>query len=207
MRLDCSTLRDHELHDLMKACVVPRPIAWVSTISVDGVANAAPYSCFTFVAIQPPMIAFSVELKPDGQEKDTLRNIQASGEFVVNVVPEGLAEEMNATADTFPPEVDEIDRVGLTTVRCVSVVVPRIAESPIAMECRLVRLLQLEPSRNTLVIGEVLAVEVDEGAVRNGAIDAVAWRPLGRLDGNRYALLGETSELERPWLDEKGRPR
>ncbi|MBW2276812.1 MAG: flavin reductase family protein [Deltaproteobacteria bacterium] len=207
MRLDCATLEDHELHDLMKACVVPRPIAWVSTVGADGVANAAPFSCFTFVAVRPPMLAFSVELRRDGSKKDTLRNIESTGEFVVNVVPERLAEAMNATADDLPPEVDEIALVGLAAVSSRHVAAPRIAECPIAMECRLLRLLPLEPSRNTLVLGEVLAVEIDEQAMRDGAIDAEAWRPLARLDGNRYARQGELFELDRPWLDEKGRPR
>jgi len=207
MRLDCAALEDHELHDLMKACVVPRPIAWVSTVGADGVANAAPYSCYTFVAIQPPMLAFSVELRPDGSKKDTLTNIESSGEFVVNVVPERLAEAMNATADDHPPEADEIALVGLTALPSRSVAAPRIAECPIAMECRLHRLLPLEPSRSTLVLGEVLAVEIDPEAMRDGTIDAEAWRPVARLDGNRYAHQGELFELDRPWLDAKGRPK
>lgn len=202
MQIEARALDRDAAHDLMKACVVPRPIAWVSTLGDNGVANAAPYSCFTFVAIQPPMLGVSVERRGN-EKKDTLKNIEHTGDFVVNVVPEALAEQMNTTADDYPPEVNEILTVGLTPEACRQVRSPRIAECPISLECRLVQTLELGVAKHAFVIGEVVVFHVRDGLVRHGQIDPELFRPVGRLGGNRYMRLGETFELDRPWLRQK----
>jgi len=200
MRIDASTLDRQASHELLKGCVAPRPIAWISTLSADGVANAAPYSCFTFVALVPPMVCFSVEPKPDGAKKDTLRNAEFTGDFVVNLVPEELAKAMNATAEDFPPEVSEIAKVGLTAAASEKIRAPRIAESPVNLECQVTQV--VEVGRNSLVIGKVLVVHVRDDLWRDGTIDVARLRPVARLAGNEYCRLGETFELDRPWLRE-----
>lgn len=202
MRIDASTLDGRAAHELLKGCVAPRPIAWVSTLSAAGVANAAPYSCFTFVALVPPLICFSVERRPDGAPKDTLRNAEFTGDFVVNLVPEELASAMNASAESFPPEVSEIVKVGLTTAPGERVRAPRIAECPVNMECRVTQVLELGRSRHSLVIGEVVLVHVRDDLYRDGTIDVARLRPVARLAGNEYCRLGEVFELDRPWLRE-----
>jgi len=202
MRIDASTLDSRASHELLKGCVSPRPIAWISTLSSDGVANAAPYSCFTFVALVPPMVCFSVEPRPDGAKKDTLRNAEFTGDFVVNLVPEELAGAMNATAEDFPPEVSEIAKVGLTATASERVRSPRIAESPVNLECRVTQVIELGRSRHSLVIGEVLVVHVRDDLYRDGTIDVARLRPVARLAGNEYCRLGEVFELDRPWLRE-----
>ena len=202
MRIDASKLDRQASHELLKGCVSPRPIAWISTLSVDGVANAAPYSCFTFVALVPPMICFSVERLPDGRKKDTLRNAEFTGDFVVNLVPEELAAAMNASAENFPPEVSEIAKVGLTTMPSELVRSPRIAECPVSLECRVTQVIELGRSRHSLVIGEVLLVHVRDDLYRDGTIDVARLRPVARLAGNEYCRLGEVFELDRPWLRE-----
>jgi flavin reductase (DIM6/NTAB) family NADH-FMN oxidoreductase RutF len=199
MRIDARTLDANAVHQLMKGCVAPRPIAWISTLSPQGVANAAPYSCFTFVATWPPLVAFSVERR-EGRKKDTLVNLEHTGDFVVNMVSEELAGPMNASAEDFPPEVSEIRQVGLTAQASDEVRSPRIAQCPVSMECRLVQVIELGLSRHSLVIGEVVVFHIRDGLYRDGEIDLQKLRPLGRLSGNQYVRLGEALELDRPWL-------
>lgn len=199
MRIDTSLLSGEAVHQLLKGCVAPRPVAWISTLSCDGVANAAPYSCFTFVATDPPMVCFSVELR-GGHKKDTLRNLEYTGDFVVNLVSEDLAAAMNASAADFPPDVSEILEVGLTPVAGERVRSPRIGECPASLECRVKQILELGRSRHSLVIGEVLLIHVRDDLYRDGTIDASRLRPVARLAGNQYCRLGEVFELDRPWL-------
>jgi len=202
MRIDATRLDRQAAHELLKGCVAPRPIAWISTVSADGVANAAPYSCFTFVSLVPPMVCFSVELKPDGSKKDTLRNAESTGDFVVNLVPEELAAAMNATAEDFPSSVSEFQKAGLTPAPSERVRAPRIAESPVNLECRVERILELGRAGQRLVLGEVLLVHVRDDLWRAGTIDVARLRPVARLAANEYSRLGEVFELPRPWLGE-----
>jgi flavin reductase (DIM6/NTAB) family NADH-FMN oxidoreductase RutF len=204
MRIDASKLDGEAAHQLLKGCIVPRPIAWISTLGNNGVANAAPYSCFTFVATVPPLVCFSVELRA-GRKKDTLVNVERTGDFVVNLVTEDLAEAMNASAEDFPPDVSEILKVGLTPTKSDLVRSPRIAESPVSLECRVTQIVELGRSRHSLVIGEVLLVHVRDELYRDGTIDVTRLRPVGRLAGNQYCRPGEVFELDRPWL-RRGRP-
>jgi flavin reductase (DIM6/NTAB) family NADH-FMN oxidoreductase RutF len=199
MRIDPSKLDGEAAHQLLKGCVSPRPIAWISTIGSNGITNAAPFSCFTFVATLPPMICFSIEPR-GGQKKDTLRNVESTKDFVVNLVSEELAEAMNATAEDFPPEVSEITAGGLTAVPSECVRSPRIGECPVSLECRVGQIVELGRSQHSLVIGEVLMVHIRDDLYHNGTIDSTRLRPLGRLAGNQYCRLGEIIELDRPWL-------
>lgn len=214
MRIDAKTLSDKAAHDLLKGCVVPRPIAWVTTLGPGGVVNAAPYSCFTFVATRPPMVCFSVERR-GAEKKDTLRNLERTGDFVVNVVPDSLAEAMNATSADYPPDVSELAEVGLTAAASDRVTSPRIAECPISLECRVSEVLELgaspgDPKRrkarlgtpgHSLVIAEVLVFHVRDELYRNGEIDQSLLRPVGRLSGNLYLRAADVFELARPWLE------
>lgn len=199
MRIDPTNLDDQTTHDLLKGCVQPRPIAWVSTLGPDGVGNAAPYSCFTFLATRPPLLGFSIELKPTGK-KDTLVNIEHGREFVVNIPTAEMAEAVNASAANFPPEVDEFQAVGLTPATCQIVKTPRIAQCPINLECRLERLVELGKSRHTLVIGEVVMFHIKDHLLRGGTIHPQDLAPLARLSGNYYGRLTDLFELARPWL-------
>ncbi len=202
MIIDATTLDQAAAHDLLKACVLPRPIAWVTTLGEGGVVNAAPYSCFTFLATEPALIGFSVERRRDGSPKDTLRNLQRTGELVVNLVTEALAEAMNRTAEDLPPTVSELERVGLATAPSLRVGVPRIAASPLSLECRLERLVELGRSRHCLVVAEVLLAHVADDCCVAGQIDGQRLGAIGRLAGDQYARTGDCFELDRPWLKE-----
>lgn len=188
-------------YKLMIGSILPRPIAFVSTVDADGVTNLAPFSFFTGIGSLPPMICFApLRRFSDGQEKDTLRNIRATGEFVVNVVNEDIVERANDTAVEFAPEVSEFAEVGFTPAPCEAVVPPRVLESPINMECRLHQIVDVGPAApggGALVIGEVLRFHVADELLEDGRIDTGALAPVGRLAGAEYATLGRRFSLER----------
>src|SRR5579864_2209935 len=152
----------------MVGVIVPRPIAFVSTISPDGIRNLAPFSFFTGISANPPVICFSPMIRgSDGSRKDTLRNIEAVKEFVVNVVSEEFAEQMNICSAEFPPEIDEFAASGLTPIPSDLVKPPRVRESHIQMECRLLQVVYVSPKPlgGSLVIGEVLRFHVEDAIV------------------------------------------
>lgn len=200
MRIDTREIDGRAAHDLLKGCVAPRPIAWISTISDSGVINAAPYSCFTFVATVPPMICFSVERRADGGHKDTLRNAEWTGDFVVNLVPEELATAMNLCAEDLPADVSEVVRAGLTPAPGQLVASPRISESPVNLECRVSQVIALGKSEHSLVIAEIVLVHVRDDLYVDGTVDLDKLRPIGRLAGNDYCRVGDVFKLDRPWL-------
>ena len=183
-----------ELYLLLTGLVVPRPIAWVSTVGVDGVRNLAPHSYFTLVSHHPPHVAFS-----STGVRDTLTNVRARGEFVVNIVTSGLVERMNLTATDFPPGEDEFAWAGLTAAPAARVGVPRVAEARAHLECRLAQ--EVPVGDATLVIGEVVHVHVDPGVWRDGRVDPALLDPVGRLAGTGYATLGEIFTLARDRWD------
>lgn len=190
MEIRPEELSHDEVYRLLIGSVVPRPIAWVTSLEPDtGIVNVAPFSFFTVCASHPPMLCFAVGSRPDGSPKDTARNIRATGEFVVNVVTEELAEAANLTSTPFPRHVSELVEVGLTPAPSSVVRPPRIAESPINMECRLERILELgrPPYVHSLVIGEVVRYHARDGLVdAGGRVDVRALRAVGRLAGNFY---------------------
>lgn len=180
-------------YHLLNALVVPRPIAWVSTISAMGVANLAPHSYFTVLAPDPPTVCFS-----SAGVKDTLRNVRFSQDFVVNVVGEELAEQMNLTAADFPPGESEFAAAGLTIMPSDLVRAPRLAEAPASLECRLTQVLEVGRTPNYVVIGEVVRIHVAERVLRGGRVDVSLIRPVGRLSGSGYVWSHEFFELRRP---------
>jgi flavin reductase (DIM6/NTAB) family NADH-FMN oxidoreductase RutF len=182
-------------YKLMIGSIVPRPIALVATVSAAGNMNLAPFSYFTAVASNPPTICFCPGRRaPGGETKDTLANIEQTGEFVVNVVTEDIATQMNESATDYPPEIDEFEVTGLTPVPSDVVAPPRVKESPINLECRLDRVIHIgkpEAGGGALVLGEIVRFHVADRLYKNGRIDIDALNPLGRLAGSGYATLGK----------------
>lgn len=175
---------------LLTSVVVPRPIAWVSTVSADGTDNLAPHSFFTVVSTDPPMLAFS-----STGRKDTLVNVEQTREFVVCLAPEPLFERINASATEFSHGDSEFDRIGVTREPSLRVRPPRVGESPVALECVLHATVGLGDS--TLVVGRVVHAAVAAGALREGrpAVDLLA--PLARLGGSQWATIGEVRSIKR----------
>ena len=195
IELEIGKLPEQEVSHLMTGLVVPRPIAWVSTVSAQGVPNLAPHSYFMAVSSHPPILMF-VSTMPARGIKDTLRNVQDVGDFVVNVVAEDQLEPMNVTSAEVPAEVDEFELAGLTKAGSRMVRSPRLAEARAALECRVVNLLEMGDA--TVVFGEVLFAHIDDAVWRDGRVDAALLRPLGRLGGSLYATLGEVIRKPRP---------
>ncbi|WP_408959049.1 flavin reductase family protein [Natrinema sp. 74] len=187
--------RDDSLYRLLSSAVVPRPIAWVSTRCEDGVDNLAPYSFFTVASVAPPVLLFAPVDGTDGL-KDTPRNARDTGEFVVNLVTEDLAEAMNETSATLPAGESEFDRAGLERADSVAVDPPRVAGSKVAFECSLHDLIDVGGS--TLVLGEVRHVHVDESVTTDGKIDVDEIEAVGRLAGSQYVRTDDRFSLERP---------
>lgn len=202
MYIDPSSLPWQEAYKLLIGAILPRPIAWVSTISPSGVRNLAPFSFFTAIAAEPMTICFSpMRRGRDGAKKDTLRNIEATGEFVVNIVSEALAEQMNLTSAEVGPEVDEFQFAGLLPVDSQTVAPPRVGEALFAYECKLQQVVHIGEEKagaGSLVIGTVLRVYAADAVREGGRILTDALRPIGRCAGNEYTTVRERFALERP---------
>ncbi|GAA1588429.1 flavin reductase family protein [Kribbella sancticallisti] len=188
--LDPDKLGRRDFYATLNAVVVPRPIAWVSSLSADGVLNLAPHSFFTVACVDPPMVQFT-----SVGRKDSLNNVEATGEFVVNFATEPLFEQVNATATNFPPEIDEVNAVGLHTEPSATVAVPRVAESPVAIECTLHTTLELGDS--TVVIGQVRHLSIAESVLDGNHPEITRLRPLARLGKDEWSTLGEVREITR----------
>lgn len=202
MRIDPSKQTYQENYKLMIGSIVPRPIAFVSTLAADGTPNLAPFSYFTAITSEPPTVCFSpgYRPRPDGARKDTLANIEATREFVINVVTEELGPAMSETAVDYPPGTNEFEVAGLTPAPSDIVKVPRVAESPISMECKLYEVHHIGPKRiggGALVIGEVVMFHIDDSLYEDGRIDIARLKPLGRLAGADYTTLGRIISLQR----------
>ncbi|HSR46874.1 MAG TPA: flavin reductase family protein [Anaerolineales bacterium] len=202
MEADPAGLPWRSVYKLLTGAIVPRPIAWVSTVDPAGAANLAPFSFFNAVSSRPPIVAFTASVRSTGLgQKDTLRNIRATGEFVVNIVTEPLAEAMNLTSTEFPPEVDEFQAAGLTADPSTAVTPPRVAESPIHFECRLHQIIEVgaDPGGGALILGRVVHIHVDPSVLLGeDKIDIGRLRPIGRLAGAGYCRTGDTFEMIRP---------
>jgi len=199
--LDAAALSDRENYKLLIGSIVPRPIAFVTTLSDSGVLNAAPFSYFNIVSSNPPMVSVSVQ-RSGGRLKDTSRNAMAAGEFVVHIADESNIARINETAANLPPEESEVALVGLTPVPSAKVSVPGVAEAKIRMECVLERAIPLGGGESgpacDLMIGRVVYFQLSEEVYANGYIDPVKLGPVARLAGSAYAKLGETFSIERP---------
>jgi flavin reductase (DIM6/NTAB) family NADH-FMN oxidoreductase RutF len=190
-----------DIYKLMIGSIVPRPIALVSSLDANGVRNLAPFSYFTACSSNPPVVVFCPIFRPvPPMAKDTLRNVVATREFVVNIVSEEFAERMNATSAQVPPEVDEFVLSGLTPMASELVKPARVAESHIHMECRLLQVVQVsdKPGGGSLVLGEVLRFHVRQDMVKNFRIDPDRLRAIGRMAGSTYVRTTDRFDLERP---------
>lgn len=183
-------LEPFAVYRLLTSTVLPRPIAWVSTVSADGVDNLAPHSFFTVSSVTPPIVQFT-----SVGRKDSLRNVEATGQFVVNLAPESLIEEVNKTATDFPAGVSEFDAVGLRREAGARVKAPRVAGSPAALECELHSTLGLGDS--TVVFGRVVHIAIDDSVLDNGHPEVTRMRPLSRLGKDEWGTLGEVLDLRR----------
>lgn len=179
-----------EFYALLNSVVVPRPIAWVSSLSAAGVLNLAPHSFFTVSSVQPPMVQFT-----SVGRKDSLNNVEATREFVVNFAAEHLYEQVNASGTNFPPEVSEFEAIGVTAEPSRTVAVPRVAESPVALECTLHTTVELGDC--TLVIGQVRHLAIDETMLDGNHPDIHRLRPLARLGKDEWTTLGEVRSITR----------
>jgi flavin reductase (DIM6/NTAB) family NADH-FMN oxidoreductase RutF len=199
---------DHGLpFDPFKSCVVPRPIGWISTTSADGADNLAPYSQFQNVGFDPPMVMFSANQTTDGRRKDSVVNAEARGEFVWNMATYALREAVNVTSEELAPHVDEFARAGLTKIASRLVKPPRVAESPVHFECRYMQTVRL-PGNGVMgsvdvVFGRVVAIHVDDQAIREGRIDVEKLRPLARLGYYDYTAIESVFTMAPPGRNEK----
>lgn len=199
--IDPAAQTDRENYKLLIGSIVPRPIALVTSLSKDGVLNAAPFSYFSIVASAPPMVSVSVQRK-QGVRKDTARNAMDIGAFVVHIVDESNVHAANQAAAGLPPHVSEVDIAGLTPVTSEAIAVPGIMEARIRMECVLEKSMSLGGSEEApacdLLIGRVVRFHFAEDVYDQGYVLADKLQPVSRLAGNHYATLGEQFALERP---------
>jgi len=204
MQLETENLSgpDKLVHKILYAAVTPRPIAWVSTVDEAGNANLAPYSFFNAVCAYPPTVMFCPGYRDVPYPKDTLANVRATGEFVVNFVTKATADAMNITAQEVSPDVDEFERAKLTAAPSVVVKAPRVAESPIQFECKLQQIVPVHehPDGAYIVIGTVVYMHVDDAVydTEQGYIDFDAYDVVGRMAGNGYVHTRDRFELIRP---------
>lgn len=185
MKLDPKNLNWHQSHELLTGMVTPRPIAFVSTIGQNGIYNLAPYSYFSVICNVPMLVGFALGRKSKGQKKDTLVNIELSKEFVINIVTESLADAMAQTARAYPIDVDEFKEAGLTSVAAELVRAPLLAESPVSMECKLIQILEFgdAPRKGNFVIGEVVRVHIKDEYLKDGQLQPLELKVIGRLGG------------------------
>ena len=198
MELDISSLHPTKLYYHLIRTIVPRPIAWVSTVSSAGVLNLAPFSFFCGVGSRPPTLLFCPANRRDGTPKDSLANSLARQEFVVNMVPHALAQQMQVTARELPPEDSEFELADLETAASVVVSVPRVRLSPVSFECRLLQHLPLGdgPGGANIVIGRIVHMHIDDAVLNNdGFADPDLLDLIGRLGGNDYCRTTERFEL------------
>lgn len=200
MKVEPSTLRGSEFHDFFSGLIIPRPIAFVSTVDEKGRYNAAPFSAFARLTSVPPVLVLAIARRK-GQKKDTVRNIESVGDFVVNMVDENLAKAMNQASADYPAGVDEIREAGLSALKSDKVRSPRIAEAPISLECKLIQIIELgsSPDRSSIIFGEILLVHIKDEVMTEGKIDPLKAKIIGRLgDGDLYCRTTDIFRMKRP---------
>lgn len=203
MFIDIANTPDFK-RSLFNAIVAPRPIGWISTLSVDGTPNLAPFSHFNLVSTAPAIVMFSCNTPADRAEKDTLANVRATGEFVTNLATWDLRNPMNHSSINAPPGVDEFDLCGLDKAPCRFVLPPRVAASPASMECKLMQIIEIKPqgpsdTYSHVVFGHIVGVHIDDAFIDDAnRFNVARTQPLTRLDGSNYASVGPLVELGRP---------
>jgi flavin reductase (DIM6/NTAB) family NADH-FMN oxidoreductase RutF len=202
MEINPDSFPRQSVYKLMIGAIVPRPIGWIATVNKNGQPNLAPFLFFNAVCPKPPTLLFCPMVRgADGHAKDTLNNIRATGEFVVNIVNEPLAAAMNISSTELPPEINEFAAAGLTTAPSLAVRPPRVAESPIHFECRLNQIVEVghQPGGGSIVIGTVVHLHIDERVLIGE--DKINWeelKPIGRLAGASYCRVSDLFEMVRP---------
>jgi flavin reductase (DIM6/NTAB) family NADH-FMN oxidoreductase RutF len=199
--IDPSGNAAEDIYKLMIGLIVPRPIAFISTLDPQGIRNLAPFSYFTGCSTNPPVVCFCAAVRSGPRpQKDTLRNIEATGEFVVNIVSEDFAEKMNTTSAEVPPECDEFLLAGLTPLASQLVKPPRVAESRIHLECRLRQLVRVsdKPGGGTLILGDVLRFHIQDDLLNGFKIDADKLKAIGRMGGPTYCRTHDRFDMPRP---------
>jgi flavin reductase (DIM6/NTAB) family NADH-FMN oxidoreductase RutF len=190
MQIDPDTLSNAEAYKLLTGMVVPRPIAWVTSMSGPDMTNAAPFSAFTFVSNKPPMVGISIG-RLLGGFKDTARNIRESKEFVVNIADTPMLQQLHMSSAEYPPDVSEITELGIELAPSTLIETPRIAAAPISMECRLYQMLEFGELKSNFYIGEVVLFHIRDGLSVDGKIDTKDLDPIARLGGPNYVDLGD----------------
>lgn len=199
-----STDQHHGLrHNPFNAIVIPRPIGWISSIGQDGTVNLAPYSFFNAVAYTPPQVMFSATgPHAEGGYKDSVANIEATKEFVVNLATWPLREQMNKSSAPAPRGVDEFELAGLTQAPSNLIKPPRVAESPVHLECRFTQAVRLASAdrdvRNTVVFGEVIGIHISDAIIRDGMLDYGLMQAIGRLGYRDYVRVSDIFAMDRP---------
>lgn len=206
MDFDFAEMVAADRYKLMSAAITPRPIAWLTTCSSDGIRNAAPYSFFNMMGSEPPLVAIGLMRRPDGSYKDSARNILDTGEFVVNLVGEADAAAMNFTCIDAPPEFDELAQAGIAVTQSTAITPPRIASAPVAMECRLFQ--SVDAGLSTVVLGQVLHFHIRDELVdaQRLHVDTLAMSLVARMHGaGWYTRCTDLFQLSRPsyaeWVD------
>ena len=205
MEIDPEQLSARDRYALLIGSILPRPIAWVSTCDGSGATNLAPFSFFTGIAAEPMSVCFCPVNDREGRKKDTLRNVETTREFVVNVVSESLVEKMNQTSAPYPYGVSEFDEVGLTEVESLRVRPPRVKESLVSMECKVVQIVALGhgPLAGHVVIGKVVMFHADDKVYKDGRLSHKDLKTVGRMEGAWYARTQDAFELPRPVVEPK----
>jgi len=188
--VDLTVLSRAERYKMLTGSVIPRPVALVTTVSPSGRINAAPFSQFVIIAVDPGILGISIGPRPGGP-KDTLVNIQRTGEFVINMVSDEWADTVQQCSDEFPADVSEVDTLNLGTVPSLCVQPPRIAGAKVQFECKLERIVEFGSAPNHFVAGEVVRMHVAQGLVTDCRVDAAAFAPLARIGGRNYVRIGE----------------
>jgi len=200
MQLDLSTLSPRAAYHWMISMIVPRPIAWVSSQHTNGVVNLAPFSFFNGVTSRPPTLMFVPVTKADGTPKDTLRNVEATGEFVVNLVNNDLAEKMNSTAAALPPDESEMVHFDIASAPSVDISPPRVAGAPVAFECKLAQIVRMgtAPGIANVVFGTILRAHVADSVLNeDGKIDPAKLDLIGRMGGDDYCRTSDQFSIHR----------
>lgn len=201
MILDPGVTASADVYRFMIGVVVPRPIAFVSTISKDGRHNVSPFSFFNAIASRPPLLGISINAR-GGEPKDTLRNIRDTGDFVINVVDEALNARVVEASGDWPADVDEFELAGLTAAPSDRVKSPRVGEAPVSLECVLERIVDF--GTTSLVVGEMVWAHVRDDVLTDGRVDPLKLRPVGRLGGDGYSVVREVVHVARPRVPRPG---
>jgi flavin reductase (DIM6/NTAB) family NADH-FMN oxidoreductase RutF len=205
--IEIAKLDQLSIYKLLTGSIVPRPIAFITTLNSNGTINAAPFSFFNGVASNPPSLMVSISYKRDGSKKDTLLNIERQGEFVVNTVSEWLAQPMNQAAAAYPYGVSELSAVGLSALDSLVVKPPRIKESPIHFECKLLEITRIggeQSGASSVVFGQIVQCHIHKAAYLDGQIIPEQIKPLARLGGASYSNLGDVFDIKKAEAPKQG---